>query len=249
MAPSLSKKSVATPKAIHAVALGSPVLNQVIIGVQNYGGDFVTVSYQCLPANRPSTYGNTVYIWEATAIPWGQPAYYQRQIDTNQQNGVAILTGLTIASTTYIIGYAPAPDPAMCCASVLLDAGGMMAAPTSVNIGVRSIGNTSVAIRYSVLSGYLPADNGNWVGIWQSYTSPYNCPEPIGYSRVPNLTEGTVNISDVPITIDTAYTVVYFMGQPENRTKNTTAAAILTFDTASIGSPKSLVPSALRTFN
>lgn len=229
----------------YAVALGSPQLAQTVVGIKEYGGDFAAVSYATLPANQPKAYQNTVYLWEGTAIPWGTPPPqppYSKPLGSNAQSGSTIMSGITISATSYIFGYAVGADPSMICSSVILDAGGLVSSTSSVSLGVRFIGTESVTARYQVLPGYLPADCGNWVGLWKGTVSPYNSPQPLGTALVPNNTEGTVTVEDVPIAVNTTYTLIYFMGRPDQPAKNTTAAAILTFNSTDPGSP------AARTF-
>jgi hypothetical protein len=223
----------------YAVALGTAQLWQTVIRIEDYGGDFAAVAYDSLPANQPKSYKNTVYVWDATSIPWGSPPPpppYQKRIGSNAQNGKTVMTDLTISANSYIFGYAVGDNPSLICASVILDAGGLVTSVMSVSIGVRFIGTDSVTVRYQVLPGYLPQEYGNWVGLWKGTVSPYLCPKPEGTTSVPNVTEGTVTIEDVAIAIDTPYTLVYFMGEPENLQKNTTAAAILTFRSTEAGS-------------
>lgn len=221
-----------------AVALGSAHLDQTTIGVMSYGGDYVSASYWSLPANQPKTYGNTVSLWNSSVVPWGVPPLQQAQLSSNQQNGTETLTDITVSATTYVLGYATGPALSTVCASVILDAGGLATGGDSVNIGVASVGTTSLTIRYHVLYGYLPQTYGNWVGLWKGYVSPYNCPAPLGTALVPDVTDGTVTIRDVAIGIQTTYTVGYFMANPDQNRNNSTAAALLTFDTTSPEAPQ-----------
>lgn len=222
-----------------AVALGTPQLSQTVIGIADYGGDFAVLSYSTLPANRPHDYQNYVYMWDGSQIPWFDPPPEQDQkaLPNNQQSGTTTMSDIVISQTSYVFGYAVGPEPALVCASVTIDAGGQIGPSLSVGIGVRFIGTDSVTVRYQVLPGYLPADAGNWVGLWKGQASPYRPPAILGSTLVPNATEGTVTIEGVRIAIDTTYTLVYFMGSPDNQTSNTTAAAILTFQSTSQQSP------------
>jgi hypothetical protein len=230
----------------YAVALGTPVLSRTTLTVRDYGGDFAALAYGTLPANQPNTYRNHVYLWNSTAIPFGLPPPVspdRKAISTNAQEGTTVMWDIEISASSYIFGYAVGPDStSLVCASVVLDAGGQVSNATSVTIGVRFIGTDSVTVRYQALPGSLPGDAGNWVGLWKGYVSPYNPPKILGSTLVPNVTEGTVTIEGVSIAIDTTYTLVYFMGSPDNQAKNTTAAAILTFQSTAAGSP------ATRTF-
>lgn len=234
----MASRSDAEPaEATRVVAAGSAELAVTTVGIKDYDGDFVLVSYRGLPGNRPKDYSNSIYIWDASVIPWGTAPYGKSSVTTNAESGDQTLRVL-ISPTTYVVGYATGASQWDACASVLLDAGGSVAPASSVNIGLRALGTSSVTVRYSVLSGYRPAKAGNWVGLWKGRVSPFNCGTPMGTAPVADATEGTVEITGVTIAIKTTYTVVYFMGNSGTTKNNSTAAAILTFDTAAPGSPE-----------
>lgn len=220
-----------------AVALGSATLSQTTVGILAWGGDFLTASYVTLPGNRPKDYTNVFYLWEGTEIPWGIPPDARKAVGSNATSGDVTFGDIIISQTSYVIGYAPGPDPTYCCASIVLDAGGLVSAPRSISIGVASIGTTSVTIRYEVLPGYRPLNYGNWMGIWEGEVSPYNAGKPLGKKPLKDVTSGTITIDDVPIKINTMYTVVYFMHDIEKEQNNTTAAAILRFQSTPQASP------------
>lgn len=212
------------------VALGSPDLSICRVSVENYTADTVTVRYQGLPGNQPHTYQNFVAIWEATVIPWPVPPWRQVPVGHNGQNGTITINDLTITRSSYIIGYGVGKEIPTICTSARLDAGGLHAAPTSVQIGINHVGTHSVSVNYQALSGYLPRSYNNWIGLWKGYISPYNAPVPVGSVSISSdASEGNVGINDVVMGINTAYTLVYFVGR-----ERTEAAAILTFVTDNV---------------
>ena len=218
-----------------AVALQSPVLQTTTVSILQYSSDELTVEYHGLPPNQPKTYQNYLGLWEASVIPWPAPPDKRVEIPTNVAKGKIVLTGLKIEGSSYIVGYAVGPDLSNYCATVVVSAGGLRAAPSSIQLGIESIGSTSIAISYSTISGYLPKTSGNWVGLWAGYASPYYCPEPLGIGLVEtDSTEGSVAINGVYIGFDTTYTLVYFVGNPAVTKNNALAAAILTFTTDSV---------------
>lgn len=209
------------------VTLGSPDLSICHISVENYTADTVTVRYQGLPGNQAHTYQNFIAIWEASVIPWTVPPVERTPIGQNGQSGTMTINDLTITRSRYTIGYGTGKEISTICASARLDAGGLHAAPTSVRIGLNHVGTHSVSVNYQTLSGYLPHTYGNWIGLWRGYISPYNAPVPLGSVSISNdASEGNVGINDVVMGINTAYTLVYFVGR-----ERTEAAAILTFVT------------------
>jgi hypothetical protein len=59
---------------------------------------------------------------------------------------------------------------------------------------------------------------------------------------VPDVTDGTVTIRNVPIAVQTTYTVAYFMADPGRTRDNPRAAALLTFDTTAPDTPRAHRP-------
>lgn len=211
------------------VALGSPDLKVCTIAVLNYTGDSVSVKYVGLPGNQPKTNGNFVAIWESSMIPWqGAPPLKRVDIQKDVESGSITIDNLTIKQSSYVVGYGVGPAIKDICASALIQAGGLLAAPMSVQIGLNYVGTDSVSVNYKTLYGYRPHTLGNWVGLWKGYVSPYYAPDMLGHANIPSdSSEGNVGINDVDIGVKSSYTLIYFMGD-----KLTEAAAILTFDTS-----------------
>jgi hypothetical protein len=222
-----SKISNNTKRRI-AVALGSPKLQTFGVSIKNFTADTVFVAYQGLPGNQPHCYQNFVAIWEATVIPWTVKPLTQMTIPEDRESGDVVIDRLTITKSSYIVGYGVGSEITTICASAQLHAGGLRAAPTFVQIGLNHVGTDSISINYQTLPGYLPHSYKNWIGLWQGYASPYDAPEPLAKACIPtDSSEGNLGINDVPMGINTTYTLIYFVG-PER----TEAAAILTFNTS-----------------
>lgn len=220
-------RSAATLNAT-GVALNTSDLQLTTISIPYFNADTVTVEYKGLPGNQPQTYKNFVAIWQSSMIPWNTPPLAQARIDQNAQQGSIVINGLTITSSSYIVGYGVGNDITTICCSSLISAGGLRAAPTNVSISLEYVGSNSLTIYYQTLAGYLPQQYGNWIGLWKGYASPYNSGTPVGTVQLnSNASEGTIGMNNVPLGINTNYTLVYFMG-----TEQTTAAAILNFNTA-----------------
>src|SRR5258705_10590813 len=137
-----------------AVALSSPQLQVCGVSVKNFTADTVFVGYQGLPGNQPYTYKNFVAIWESTVIPWVAPPIQRMTIPQDTQSGPVVIDGLTIPSSSYIIGYGVGPAISTICASAQLNAGGLRAAPTAIQIGINYVGTNSVSLNYQTLLGY-----------------------------------------------------------------------------------------------
>ena len=211
-----------------AVQLGTANLNTCSVTVNNVTGDTVSIGYNTLPANQPNTYNNFIAIWESTIIPWEVTPLKKTTIPSNAQNGSVVLDGLTITSSSYIIGYGVSDDLNSIVCSAIMSAGGLSSAPTAVSIGLNAVGTTSISIHYQTLVGYQPKKNKNWLGIWEGYYSPYYSSKPVGKVKIDsNASQGSIGINDITLSTNTEYTLVYFMGK-----ENTTAAAILYFNTS-----------------
>lgn len=222
----------ALPKSARlAVKLGTPELSVTTIEIEGYTGDTVSIGYSSLPSNQPKTFGNFVAIWEATMIPWGQLPMQRQSIDTNMQNGDVAMGDLTIAATSYIVGYSVTNDQRGICASAVLNAGGLISAPTHVGIAINTLGTDSMSIRYDTLAGYLPKSNKNVIALYPGYASPYGPPKAIATVPIPtDASSGNVTINGVEIGVGLPYTLVYYMAS-SGANALASAAAVLTFDT------------------
>lgn len=212
-----------------AVELNNTSLDTCSITIPYYDGDTVTVNYKGLPGNQPETYKNFVAIWQASMIPWTAPPLGKVSIGQNYEEGSLTIGGLTITKSAYIVGYGVGPDISNICCSSMISAGGLLAAPTQVAISLNYMGINSLSIYYQTLAGYQPMQNNNWIGLWKGYASPYNADTPIAVVPInSNANEGTVGMNNVPLGINSNYTLIYFMGK-----ENSMAAAILNFNTSS----------------
>ncbi|SFD59892.1 hypothetical protein SAMN05518672_102555 [Chitinophaga sp. CF118] len=210
------------------VGLNSTSLELCSVSIPYFDGDTVTVSYKGLPGNQPATYKNFVAIWQDSMIPWTAMPLAQLPIGQNSQQGTLVISGLTITSSAYIVGYGVGPDITNICCSSIISAGGLLAAPTQVSISLNYLGTSSLSIHYQTLGGYLPQQYNNWIGLWKGYASPYSAVAPVSTVMInSNASEGTVGMNNVPLGINSNYTLIYFMGK-----ENTMAAAILNFNTS-----------------
>ncbi|MEC5142992.1 hypothetical protein [Chitinophaga sp. 212800010-3] len=210
------------------VQLNTPTLDTCSVSIPFYDGDTVTASYKGLPGNQPLTYRNFVAIWEASMIPWTAKPLAQMFIEQNSEQGTIVIDNLAITYNSYVVGYGVGPDITNICCSSVISAGGLVLAPTQVSINLEYLGTNSLAIHYQTLAGYLPQQYNNWIGLWKGYASPYN-PGPL-VSKVmlnSNSSEGTIGMNNVPLSINSNYTLIYFMGEDLS-----TAAAILNFNTS-----------------
>jgi hypothetical protein len=232
--PRAEDAPVTEPSGVQlAVGLGTPVLQSTTLAIRNYTSDTVTVEYTGLPGNQPHSYGNFVAIWEDSIIPWTVPPITSKAIPQDRPTATVTLSGLTVTRSTYIVGYGVGAGTQSICASAVLSAGGLRGAPTAVQMSLGYVGTDTVIVHYDTLSGYLPATNHNWIGLWRGYISPYAAPAPVGAVQIPSdVTSASVAIDGVELAINSPYTLVYFMGDPEEQRRNTKAAAILTFETA-----------------
>lgn len=212
------------------VKLDASALETCSVAIPYYDADTVTVAYTGLPGNQPETYKNFVAIWEASMIPWNIPPLAKCSVEQNAESGTIVIGGLTITKNSYIVGYGVGPDITDICCSAIISAGGLRVPSMQVIISLEYIGSSSLSIHYQTLAGYLPQQYNNWIGLWKGYASPYNAPAPVASIAVNNNSnEGTVGMNNVPLGINSNYTLIYFMGK-----ELTTAAAILNFNTSDL---------------
>ncbi len=205
----------------------APSLAQVSVVVTGATGTTLDLNYKGLPGNQPTTYQNFVAVWQGTIVPWNQPPMRTMKIPGNFVEGSLVVDGVQIAELAYTVGYGVGPEITEICASAILGVGAQTGPTDSVSLSLNRVGTTSVSVHYSVLDGYLPATNHNWLGLWNGRVNPYAAPPLLARAPVPmDMSAGDVGFNGVVITRGTTYTLVYFMGE-----NPPTAAAILTFAT------------------
>jgi hypothetical protein len=195
------------------------------IAITGSSGTTVSLNYAGLPGNQPNSYGDFVALWDSSVIPWTVKPMSRLGIPTNAETGSVVLTDVSISSMAYTVAYTAGPDVSDACASALLAPDGSTGVADAVTLELVSLGANTVTFRYHTLSGYLPATDGNWIGLWRGRASPYNAPPPLARVKIAqDVTDDSVTIDGVTLAAGNVYTVVYFMGEPL-----TTAAVLLTF--------------------
>jgi hypothetical protein len=213
-----------------ALTVPQPVVSQVSISVQKVGANYAAVNYATLPGSTPKTNANFLAIWESTIVPWPVTPLATQKIGGDTQDGSVVFQNLQIQSKPYIIGYAVGARITDICATATIFVGGQVNAANnfSTNIGLAVQTDDTLVVQYTCAAGYQPQAAGNWVGLWQGEASPYYSGTPLNRAPVTsNASQSTVVMNGLSLTIQTQYTLVYFVG-PD--TKN--AAAILTFTTS-----------------
>lgn len=224
MADQIMRVRLSTPAAPQA----GPVLTPTVVSVGGVTPATVSVNYQTLPGNQPSTYSNFVAIWQSTMIPWGAPPLKRQAIPTDGQSGSTTLTGLAVQEKPYIVGYGVGPDITAICASAVVYVGGQAGPSQSVTMGLASIAPDSLVVHYQTLDGYLPLTAKNWVGLWQGTASPYYSGKPMAQGAPDqDVSDGYIALNGLSLPFGTTFTLVYFTGPAQ-----TAAAATLTFTTS-----------------
>lgn len=217
--------------AVKAQPISTAVQIRVVGAVQPDG---VTINYVTSSLNKAKTFANTLYVWKVTSpdVPWG--------IDPDGTTAIAKDTPVSsqkidfkfLLKQAYIIGYAVAADPNATCATIYIPADSQNEPLNYVNdsmdLKVPNWDSNIVQVSYATLPKYNPAENKNWVGIWENEHVPYSG-EPLAKTSITrNQTKGQVNIN-VELTIDTSYAVGYFMA--DAKSGRTALAASTTFHT------------------
>ncbi len=218
---------VAAGQPLRALA-SAPVLSQVSISIPSITPATVMVSFTSLPGNTPKTNQNFVAIWESTIIPWPIKPLAVQQVPLDQEQGSVVMSGLSVQSKPYIIGYGVGPLITDICASAIVYVGGQPGGGFSSSIGIESLTADAIVVHYVLCSAYQPLASGNWIGIWQGSASPFFSGPPLVKALITgNSNEGYVAMNGLNLAFGTQYTLVYFVGPAL-----TNAAAILNFSTA-----------------
>jgi len=211
-----------------------PELENVKIEVVYATGQTVSVHFKTVPGNHPEEFENTLTLWQGTVIDWKNPGKGNTQkVNNSDYEGTFIMKELNLSKKDYIVGYSTTGEVPGICASAIVKGGDIkMLAPTSVTLEIGTLEPGQLEISYATLRGNKPLTNGNWLGLWRGDVDPFEPGEP-QETRLPpdDVNAGSVIFTTV-LKSGSTYTVGYFMGDKENKTSNTTVAAVLRFDTA-----------------
>jgi hypothetical protein len=188
-------------------------------------GDSVVAKYSGIPANQPQSYANAVYVWEGTVVPWTAPPIGGVKIDSNATRGSAVVEDLSIGEDEYTVAYAVGDAVGDIAATITFDGKGNTVRSRGVELHLTLVEDGIVSLHYRTPPGYRPGEWGNWVGLYRGEASPFDPPDAIGSVEVPDVNEGDLVITTVPLTAGSAYTLAYFMRPAPTKA----VAALLTF--------------------
>jgi hypothetical protein len=229
---------MATPIQLQAAA---PTLVQTQVTVKVIDSHNLNVSYDTLPGNQPSSYGNYVAIWQNQGqIPFNQTPLATYPIKANTQAGSINVPNLQITANSYIVAYCV--GPALTTGQIHGNACSTVAIP-SLNVGgpnvnvltsmsIADIGTTSLAVNFILPNGETPQANGAWIGVWESSVASYSNPPNLLSAVLVNTNSGVAFLNNINIGRGSTYTVaLYTSGYSTNPgTLGLTAmAATLTF--------------------
>lgn len=196
-------------------------------------GTVISGNYNCLPGDQPSTYGNTVYIWQnANSIPYNQEPLASFPIPGNTQQGSFSFPNLEIQIKSYILSFAVGPNPQASCSTAYVPATGSDFQYFQTTLDVQTLGSDSAAVNYSTPAGNLPQTNGDWIGLWVGAVASYVTAPAAKVQVGSDTAVGVASINNYPFLRGTTYTLAYFMGGWQaTAPKQTTMAATFTFST------------------
>ncbi|MEW2354558.1 hypothetical protein [Spirillospora sp. NPDC029432] len=192
--------------------------------------------YDTMPGNRPSAYGNKIYIWETSGhdVPRNQPYKNENNVTSDRPDGDGTFPE-DVTNLSYLLGYATGPAVENVCATVFvpaLGAGDPVIYPPSITL--ERIGTNVVTFSYSMPGGSQPMADNDWVGLWekQSSSALYSLP-PKWFAQIPeNSAKGAGALQNVRLLRATSYILGYFKGgYSTSKPKQSTLACSLTFQT------------------
>jgi hypothetical protein len=215
-----------------AAPTSSAVQIKVVGKVQRDG---VTMNYVTSAVNKPKSYANTFFVWKTTneVLPWGTAPVKTVALAADNPVSSQKIDFAFELGQGYIIGYAVGADQSATCAAVYIPEGQHEDPTQYINsnttIKINTFGSGFVQVDYDGLENYDPQANGNWIGIWEKGRVPYSG-DPMGKALIKGAEKrGKCIIEGVRITIDSTYSVGYFMSSKE--AGRTALAASATFDT------------------
>lgn len=198
-------------------------------------GTTVTIEYSTLPGNKPALYGNTVWLWAGSVIPFSGPPpdpVDAKPLSLDENVGSISLTG-DIVRKEYIAGYSVNGTTAAVCTSATVQPPSfaeLLLAPTWVTLSIYSVTTAELVIKYETLRGYKPRTYGNWLGLYKGDTLPWDAGTP--YESVAPADDAQAGLARFikPLDPGFTYTVIYYMADKKKKEANTSAAALLAFD-------------------
>jgi len=214
-----------------AMDLASAELEKVTVKILGFTGESVTVEYVTIAGNRPRSNGNMLWLWEGTVIDWKHPDLgKKRSIPSEDSKGSTAMKNVNIGRKEYIVGYSVTGCVAGICGSGLVKPDVTQLAPESVTIAIDTL-TPELKVSYATLRGYKPLSAGNWLGLWRGDVLPWDAPPPAEVAHPEDdANEGMVTFH-TSLRSKSTYTIIYFMADPSKQTENTSAAALLRFDT------------------
>lgn len=199
-------------------------------------GTTVTVEYKTIAGNRPALYGNTVWLWPGTIVPFSGPPpdpLDTKPISSNEHDGSVTLQG-DIQRKEYTAGYSVDNKVIHVCTSgtVQPPTKMVMLAPTWITLSIYSITTDKLVIKYETLRGYKPKAYGNWLGLYKGDTLPWDADPPYRYAVPEDDAQAGIVTFEAPLLSGFTYTVIYYMADVTKQSNNTSAAALLRFDTS-----------------
>lgn len=156
--------------------------------------DGVVLSYNTLPGNQPSTYGNFIFGWDSKVIGYHRTPLVRMAIPSSQASGSIFVGNLSVVNTPYIFGYAVGPQVNDVCASAFI-APGQSSVNFSPSLMLTYVGTNVVVVRYDLPAGFDPAAAGSSVAIWKGQAPLYNVP-PVASAPIASSSEtGSLSIS------------------------------------------------------
>ena len=204
----------------------APGAQGVTLKVVSVTGTDITLTFNSMAGNQPSTYGHTAFLWQnGPAIPYDSPPFRSTPVTGNSPAG-SINFHFDVKSEDYIVGYATGPSVKCIAAWAYIPAAGSEYEYFQTATWIIPNGVTpEVAIaEYETPDGYNPATNQNWAGIWKGPGASYT-QQPQFRGNADSSSSGRIPIAGT-YARTTQYTVGYFMGPAL-----TTLAATYTFTT------------------
>jgi hypothetical protein len=218
----------------HLVVPDPVVLEIVTIKIIEFKSQIVTVEYKTLSGNHPKSNGNKLWLWGGTVVDWSHPNLGTKKLIPSNDEMGWVTMDVELGHKSYTFGYSVTGEVLGICASTLLEIARpkLMLAPTSVTLEIDTLDPDRLVIRYATLRGYRPQSAGNWLGLWKGDILPWDVQPPTAVAFPEDDANEGVATFLATLRPRSTYTVVYFMADKENQTQNTSAAAILRFDTS-----------------
>ncbi len=205
----------------------SETLRQILLTGEIITSNIIFAEYNLLPGCKPVSHDCYLSVWKSIMPLWNIEPIRKQSLINDDNSGELALSYLRLQQTSYVIAISTSSDPNSLAAMVSFLPGSEKGVSTSVSLKLEESGTDFVRVFVSTLTGNIPVQNNNWIGICPGENIPWDGNGVIGHTLIKSKQSSFIQtISNIKLQFNTLYTLVYGVGESWND-----IAATVTFTT------------------